>query len=111
MDRIAGYQELVKQAFKSIAEEIPEESNIVTEIVLDDVRNHYEILQTGWEGDRRVHGSLAHCDIRNGKIYVEHDGTDFGIADYLVEKGASCEEIVLGYRHPDLRDLTPFALA
>ena len=111
MDRIARYQELIKQAFSSIAEDIPEEPNILTEVVLDDDRSHYEIFQMGWEGERRVHGSLAHCDIRHGKTYVEYDGTDFGIADFLVEKGFPCEEIVLGYRRPDLRDLTPFALA
>lgn len=111
MDTIAAYRELVKQAFQNIAEEIPEEPNILTEVILDDARSHYEILQTGWEGNRRVHGSLAHCDIRNGKIYGEHDGTDFGIADFLVENGVSNTEIVLGYKHPDIRQYTAFAVA
>jgi hypothetical protein len=111
MDRVARYKELVKQVLQEIAAEVPAEQGIRTEVIFDDARGHYEILQIGWEGDRRVHGSLAHCDIVDGKIHVEHDGTSYGIADFLLKRGVSPEDIVLGFHHPDLRDLTPFAVA
>ena len=111
MDRVAHYQALVKQVFHEIRAEIPEEPGIRTEVIFDDAQGHYEITQSGWEGDSRVHGSLAHCDVHSGKIYVEHDGTDFGIADFLLDHGVSCDNIVLGFHAPELRNLTPFAVA
>jgi hypothetical protein len=111
MDRIARYQALVKQVFQDILAEVPEEPGIRTEAIFDETQGHYEILQIGWEGDQRVHGSLAHCDVKGDKIYVEHDGTSYGIADFLLEHGVPHEDIVLGFHHPALRRYTEFAAA
>ena len=46
---------------------------LVPELIFDDTHGHYELLEVGWEGPRRIHGILAHCDIVNGKIHVDHD--------------------------------------
>ncbi len=109
MDRIAKYQALVREVFQEILAEIPEEPGIRTEAIYDDALGHYEIMQIGWDGDQRVHGSLAHCDVKEGKIYVEHDGTSYGIADFLLGHGVPAEDIVLGFHHPSLRPYTQFA--
>ncbi|HZT40633.1 MAG TPA: XisI protein [Chthonomonadaceae bacterium] len=111
MDRIARYRQLVKQAIQNIAAELPEDPNIRVEMILDDQQDHYELMEIGWDGPRRVHGSLVHCDIIEGKVHVEHDGTDIGVADFLLSNGVPCEDIVLGFHPPELRKLTPFAVA
>lgn len=46
------------------------------EAVLDCEHDHYEMIQVGWHGSRRVHGSIIHIDIRDGKVWIEHNGTD-----------------------------------
>lgn len=111
MDRIAHYKTLVRQCFEEIRAEIPDEEGIRTETIFDEANGHYEITQTGWEGSRRVHGSLSHCDVIGEKIYVEHDGTDFGIVDFLLERGVPVEHIVIGFHHPSQRHYTEFAVA
>lgn len=109
MDRLERYQELIKQALCAIAGEIPRQEGIRTEVVLDDSRGHYEVLEVGWDGPRRIHGSVVHCDLLDGRIHVEHDGTDLGVADMLLAAGVPHEDILLGFHPPALRKLTPFA--
>jgi hypothetical protein len=111
MDRIENYKALLQEAVCNIVADIPPQDGIRTEYVIDASRGHFEILETGWDGPRRVHGILFHCDVREGKIYVEHDGTGLGIADILVSQGVPHEDIILGYHPPAYRHLTPFAVA
>ncbi|HZO86767.1 MAG TPA: XisI protein [Chthonomonadaceae bacterium] len=111
MDRIGRYRELIKQALCEIAAEIPKEESIRTELVFDEEHEHYELLEVGWDGPRRIHGCLAHCDVIGDKIWVQPDGTAFGIADFLLANGVPQEDIVLGFHPPELRARTPFAVA
>jgi len=65
----------------------------------------------GWNQWKRVHGSVVHVDVRDGKIYVQHDGTEEGIANRLTESGIPATQIVLCFHHPDECAYTPFAVA
>jgi XisI protein len=60
----------------------------------------------GWSKDGRIHGCLIH-----GKVWVQRDGTEDGIANELVEAGIPKEDIVLGFHEPDVRPYTGFAVA
>ena len=35
------------------------------------MQDHYEVVQVGWQADRRVHGSIIHIDILDGKVWTE----------------------------------------
>jgi hypothetical protein len=113
MDRVTRYKTWVREFFEGVLEEMstytPEEG-VRTEADLDDANGHYHIIEVGWSRGHRVHGILLHCDVRDGKIYVEHDGISAGIVDALVAKGVPPTDLVLGWHPPNLRHLTPFAL-
>ena len=64
----------------------------------------------GWHGRRRIHGSVLHVDIRDGKIWIQHDGTERGIAEDLLESGVPKDHIVLAFHSPELRKDTEFAV-
>jgi hypothetical protein len=49
-------------------------------------------------------------DIRNGKIWIQHDGTEEGIANRLIASGVPKEDIVLGFHSPFMRQYTEFAV-
>ena len=53
----------------------------------------------------------AHLQIRNGKIWIQHDGTDRPVADALLEAGVPKEDIVLGFHPENVRQYTEFAVA
>lgn len=68
------------------------------------------MLAVGWDGARRVHGSIVHVDIVNGKVWIQRDGTEHGIAEELVEAGIPGDRVVLGFRPADLRQYTEYAV-
>jgi hypothetical protein len=89
-------------------------SNDDTEVqlIFDPIRNHYQVIHLGWEeeGMRRVYGCIIHVDIKkDGKIWIQRDGTEIGVANELLEAGVPKEDIVLGFHAPYKRKFTEFA--
>ena len=111
MDRMTEYRELVKCIIRENAEHKPSYGDTEVETVFDDERGHYERLYVGWDRAGRVDGSVIHIDVRNGKIWIQHDGTEEGIANKLLAAGVPHEHIVLGFHPPNMRKHTPFAVA
>jgi hypothetical protein len=62
-------------------------------------------------GDRRIHGSALHVDLRGGKIWIQHDGTERGVANEFLEAGVPPGDLVLAFHAPHQRKHTPFAVA
>ena len=64
----------------------------------------------------RIHDSVVRGEIDNrlkgivrGKIWVEVDETEEGIATQFLRAGVPREDIVLAFHPPELRHLTEFA--
>ncbi|WP_460206989.1 element excision factor XisI family protein [Scytonema sp. NUACC21] len=68
-------------------------------------------MHVGWDGQRRVHGSVVHIDIIQGKIWIQHDGTNRPVAEELLEAGVPREDIILGFHPPQVRHYTDFGVA
>jgi uncharacterized iron-regulated membrane protein len=109
MDQLDRYREVVRRLIEEYASYKPAYGDIRTEAVVDLDRDHYAVMQMGWIGDRRVHGSIIHIDIRDGKVWIEYNGTDARIAEELVAAGIPRTDIVLGFHPEELRSLTGFA--
>jgi hypothetical protein len=77
--------------------------------VFDRDQDHYLLMLNGWEGVRRVHGCLVHVDIIDGKFRIQRDGTEYGIAQELLDAGLPKECIVLAFRSLEKRRLSDFA--
>lgn len=52
-----------------------------------------------------------HVRLRNGKIWIEEDGTEDGFASHLLEAGVPKSDIVLAFHAPWERQYTEFAVA
>ena len=86
-------------------------SGVDTECIFDDDRGHYLIANSGWHAGERVREAFIHIRIRDGKIWIEEDGTEDGIATELIRAGIPRDDIVLAFHPPQLRHLTEFASA
>jgi XisI protein len=86
------------------------DNRIEAEIIFDTERDRYQLVYVGWRDSKRVYGVVLHVDIIDGKIWVQQDGTEVGIANKLVELGVSKEDIVLGIDPPKMRQYTDFAV-
>jgi hypothetical protein len=76
--------------------------------IFDQERDHYQLLHVGWRGNKREFGCIVHLDIKAGKIWIQHDGTEEGIANRLVEMGVPKRDIVLAFHEPEIRQFTEF---
>jgi XisI protein len=59
-------------------------------------------MYAGWNGPYRIPGSVLHLDIRNGKVWIQHDDTEDGIADKLVSARISTDRIVPAFKSPGI---------
>lgn len=111
---IIRYRNIIVELLKSYAE-TPSNSAVQHELeeqlILDTERDHYQILTVGWENGCRVYYPVFHIDIRDGKIWVQEDATDFDIVSKLEERGVDKSDIVLAFQAPYKRPFTGYAIA
>jgi hypothetical protein len=108
-----NYAELVKQgltAYATLVDKFPH-STYNLAVAFDDVHQQYLVRKLGWKDNRRVNYTPLHVALRNGKIWIEEDMTEDGIATYFLEQGVPREDIVLAFHPPFMRPLTEFAVA
>ncbi|MEM6424304.1 MAG: element excision factor XisI family protein [Cyanobacteria bacterium P01_D01_bin.128] len=55
-----------------------------------------------------MYGCALNFDIIDGKIGVQHDGTEDAIAEQLIAKGVQKQDIVLAYHASSFRQYTEF---
>lgn len=89
---------------------ISSNDGIESQIIIDEKHDHYQLVHVGWHNNRRAYGCVLHIDIKNNKIWIQHDGTEIGMANELVALGVPKKEIVLGFHAPYKRSLTEFAV-
>ncbi len=111
MDTVNEYRRIIRELIEKYAKYQPARGDVQIEVVFDEQNDHYELIYAGWNGKYRIHGSVLHIDIRNGKVWIQQDGTEEGIAEELVKAGIPHERIVLGFKPPDVRPHTDFAVA
>ena len=106
------YQSLVKQALTSYASLLAKFPNPSYEIILafDDERHQYLLRKLGWTENSRLKQTVLHVAIRNGKIWIEEDWTEEGIATYFISHEVPPEKIVLGFQSQIMRPYTEFAV-
>jgi XisI protein len=77
--------------------------------LFDEQHDHYQLLYLGWRGHKRDFGCILHLDIKkDGRIWIQHDGTEEGIANRLVEMGVPKQDIILAFHEPYIRQFTDF---
>ena len=112
MDRLEKYQEIIIEVLNDYARRFKKTSkNIKGIVVTDTLNHHFQFLWLGWDEDRHILSVTTHIDIIDNKVWVQHDTTEIGLANLLVEQGIPKSDIVLGYFSPEHRELTEFAVA
>ena len=109
MDSVINYPVLIRSVFEEYGQILSQVEEKRVECIYDDANGHYEILWMGWEGSRRIHGCVVHVDLIDGKIWIQYDGTERGVANDFVDAGVPKDRIVLGFQSPAKRPYTDFA--
>ncbi len=112
MDKVTQYRKIVQDVLTPIAQRHYSSPTISHEAVFDEPNDRYLILSVGWEGRvQRIHHCLIHLDIIDGKVWIQRDGTEDGIAYELEEAGIPKSDIVLAFHSAEVRPHTGYAVA
>ncbi|HIK31505.1 MAG TPA: XisI protein [Oscillatoriales cyanobacterium M59_W2019_021] len=110
MDRIENYQQYIQELLSEYVTHPSLNPTLDREFVCDTLHDRYLIINLGWSENRRIHGCSIHVDIKNGKIWIQHNMTEFDITEELLQRGVPKEDIVLGFHSPKMREYSEFAV-
>jgi hypothetical protein len=108
--KIETYRKLIQSVIEKYSDCDVDDPEVETQIAFDLKRDRYLMFHLGWRGEKRVFGCVIHIEIKEGKIWIQRDGTERGIANELIEAGVPKSDIVLGYRSPYMRQFTELAV-
>ena len=111
MDSLEYQQTIIQEVLTDYAAIPYANLDLKTQTIFDLKNNHYLLVNVGWQGQQYIYTCIVHIDIINGKVWIQRDNTEAGIALDLEEAGILPEQIVLGFREPELRQHTGYGVA
>ncbi|MEZ2248197.1 MULTISPECIES: XisI protein [unclassified Microcoleus] len=111
MDKLERYRSLIQKILEEYQQLSSGNSDVESVLLFDPIREQYLLIKMGWYQDNRIKSNVIHVRLKDGKIWIEEDRTEDGIATDLLQAGVSCEDIVLAFHPPRLRQFTEFATA
>lgn len=106
MEKIKRYRAIAK----NLIIELGERKNLSSrglkyQVIIDDTTGNYLLLRNGWKGSSRFYSIIVHIEVTDdGKAWLQQDNTDLIIADMLLERGVSENDLVFGFHPPAMRD-------
>lgn len=111
MDKLATYRQLVQKLLSQYAQDDLSNEEVEVQLLFDEQRDHYQWMNVGWQGSKRIYRAIVHFDIQDGKIWLQQNLTDLNPAEDLVEMGVPREDIILGLQPPYKRVYTDYGVA
>jgi hypothetical protein len=110
MDKLVTYRSQVRTLLQRYTAHKPPYGDIELQLIEDTEHDHYQIFSVGWDKSRRIHGCTVHLDIKDGKIWIQHNSTEDNLAEELVTLGIPKDDIVLGFQAPSRRRYSEYAV-
>jgi XisI protein len=112
VDKMSQYRATVQEVLTEYHQlNLKAQSTTESALVFDEIRDHYLLLLMGWHKDERIKSVMIHIRLKDGKVWIEEDWTEEGVATDLLQNGIAREEIVLAFHPPQVRQHTEFAIA
>ncbi len=111
MEKLDKYREAIKKVISEYGQYKLDVEDVRTELIFHRDGDNYLLFRVGWDDSRRIYGCIMHFDIIDGKIWIQYNGTEVGVAEELLALGVPKEDIVLGYHSPYMRQFTEYAVS
>ena len=110
MDNLEFHRNVIQRLLTDYAAIPIANGEIECYTVFDTRQDHYQVMNVGWDGHRRVYGCVLHLDIKAKKVWIQQNMTEMRVAQELVDRGVAKEDIVLGFHQaPEMRKYTDYA--
>ncbi len=97
----------IKNVIEKYAQLRPSHGDIRLDVVFDEQRDRYALMQVGWDRGIRVRGNLIYVTLQSNRVYIEYDGVEHGIFEDLREEGIPEDKIVFAFLSQDEAKLVP----
>lgn len=100
--KLARYRQLLRQVVEMHAAMKPGDRQLESLAICDPTNDNYLMMDVGYDHVGRADDVILHLRLRaDGKVLIEYDGIEYGIAHDLIEAGIAPEDIVFNmYRTP-----------
>ncbi|MCI0489613.1 MAG: XisI protein [Blastocatellia bacterium] len=109
MDKLDEYRDIVEQVLTKHVFNSERYPHLRDRSVFDRRTDNYLVVREGWEESKRTYGVVVHVEIINGKLWIQEDWTEHGVAVDLEAAGVPKTDIVLGFQPPPVRPYTEYA--
>lgn len=100
MERLEKYRKIVRNFLTEQADSEQALADVECQLVFDSEHDHYQLLDVGWDGLKRVYACYIHIDIKDEQVWIQRNMTEADIAAVFVEAGIPKEDIVIGLHPP-----------
>ena len=97
MDLLEWYPEIISTVLRNLVKVSNQGvgGKLTDFFLTDDCR--FVWMTVGWQGKSRVCGVVVCVWLRDGKVWIEADMTEDGVAEMLIEAGIAREDVILGF--------------
>lgn len=93
--KLERYRQLLKQVVQYHAAMKPSNRKIDSIAICDPTNDNYLMMDIGYDHVGRADDVLIHLRLReDGKVLIEYDGIEYGIAQDLLDAGIAPEDIL-----------------
>ena len=110
-EKIDRYRRVLQETIERHAQMATEPPQPESFVICDTVHDHYLLMDVGWEANKRAHYIVIHLRLKDGKVHIEEDGIEYGIAYDLIDAGIPAEDIMVAVDNPQPRPLSELAAA
>jgi XisI protein len=103
LDNLEQYRQIIRRIVCDHVEFATPDDQVETLSICDDANGHYMLVETGWQYPRRIYNVVFHVRLKDGKVLIEQDWTEGGIARELLSAGVPADAIELRFQPPELR--------
>jgi XisI protein len=114
MEKLNQYRQILKDVLTNYTTDTsgyPQPKDVETQLIFDSQNDHYQVLRVGWRNRAQVFLVIFHFDIKEGKIWLQQNVSDYDIIGDLEAKGIPKSDIVLAFHSPQMRPFTGYAVA
>jgi len=111
MDKLDFYRQIIRNFLQEQAKIIPLGGIVEPETVFDTESDRYLLLHLGWNEQQRIYSVVIHLEIRDSKVWIQQNNTDFSLAEELLNRSVAKEDIILGLKPDFVRQYTGYGVA
>lgn len=97
MDKLTQYRQAIKTLIKRHAALKPHGYDVERQVLFDTEHDHYQLFNVGWNKTQRIHHCVMHFDLKDDKVWIQHNSTEVELDEELIDLGVAYEDIIIGF--------------